>query len=426
MFQRFFKKSKKFHRVTNFVSQPLKNVKIQSFRTENFTNKTLHKRLCLPIAILNTPETAANGMATKELLSLNKGAGGRGAVSARVFATPRPEGTKMKILLGATILSAGFAFSGGAAYAADCGNVTIASMNWQSAEVAANLDKFILEKGYGCSAEIVTGDTVPTLTSMAEKGQPDIAPEAWVSLQPEIVKRGLEGGKVVAAAKILSDGAVQGWWIPKYLADANPDLKTIPDLFKHPELFPAPEDKSKGAVFNGPQGWGGTVVTAQLFKAFGGEKAGFTLIDTGSAAGLDGSIAKAYEAKQPWVGYYWAPTSLLGKYEMVKLGFGTEYDSAEWKRCTSVADCPDPKPNAWQVDDVQTLVSKSFADRAGPAMDYLNKRAWTNATVNKLIAWMTDNQATGEDGAKQFLKENEALWKGWVSPEVAEKVKAAL
>ncbi|WP_407816944.1 glycine betaine ABC transporter substrate-binding protein, partial [Staphylococcus aureus] len=85
-----------------------------------------------------------------------------------------------------------------------------------------------------------------------------------------------------------------------------------PDLFKHPELFPSPEDKSKGAVFNGPQGWGGTVVTAQLFKAFGGEKAGFTLVDTGSAAGLDGSIAKAYEAKQPWVGYYWAPTSLLG------------------------------------------------------------------------------------------------------------------
>lgn len=52
----------------------------------------------------------------------------------------------MKILLGATILSAGFALTGGAAFAADCGNVTIASMNWQSAEVAANLDKIILER----------------------------------------------------------------------------------------------------------------------------------------------------------------------------------------------------------------------------------------------------------------------------------------
>lgn len=41
-------------------------------------------------------------------------------------------------------------------------------------------------------------------------------------------------------------------------------------------------------------------MTAQLFKAYGGDKAGFTLVDTGSAAGSNGSIAKAYEAKQPW------------------------------------------------------------------------------------------------------------------------------
>ena len=332
----------------------------------------------------------------------------------------------MKALLASTVLAAGLMAMGGAASAAECGNVTIASMNWQSAEVAANLDKVILESGYGCTAEIVTGDTVPTLTSMAEKGEPDIAPEAWVSLQPELVKRGLEGGKVVAAAKILSDGAIQGWWIPKYIADAHPDIKTIPDLFKHPELFPAPEDKSKGAVFNGPQGWGGTVVTTQLFKANGGDKANFTLVDTGSAAGLDGSIAKAYEGKQPWVGYYWAPTSLLGKYEMVKLEHGVAADPAEWKRCNTVADCPDPKKNDWPKDKVQTLVTKAFADRAGPAMDYLNKRAWTNDTVNKLMAWMTDNQASGEEGAKHFLQENPDIWTPWVSPEVAEKVKAAL
>jgi glycine betaine/proline transport system substrate-binding protein len=333
---------------------------------------------------------------------------------------------KMKALLASTILAAGLLGLGSAASAAECGDVTIANMNWQSAEVAANIDKLILEAGYGCHAELVVGDTVPTLTSMAEKGEPDIAPEAWVSLQPEIVNRGLKDGKFVSAAKILSDGAIQGWWIPKYIAEAHPDIKTIPDLFKHPELFPAPEDKSKGAVFNGPQGWGGTVVTAQLFKAYGGDKANFTLVDTGSAAGLDGSIAKAYEAKQPWVGYYWAPTALLGKYEMVKLGYSVEYNADEWKRCTSIADCADPKENAWPSDSVETLVTKSFADRAGSAMDYLNKRAWTNDTVNKLIAWMSDNQASGEEGAKYFLKNNEDLWKAWVSPEAAEKIKASL
>jgi glycine betaine/proline transport system substrate-binding protein len=332
----------------------------------------------------------------------------------------------MKKLLATTCLAFGLFGLAGAANA-ECGDVTIASMNWQSAEVLAALDKIILSEGYGCNADIIVGDTVPTITSMIEKGEPDLAPEGWVDLLPDVVNRGLEEGKLVGAAVALSDGAVQGWWIPKYIADANPEIKTIDDALKHPELFPDPEDSSKGAVHNGPQGWGGTVVTAQLYKAYGGEAAGFNLIDTGSAAGLDGSIAKAYERKEGWVGYYWAPTALLGKYEMVKLEHGVPADAAEWKRCNTVADCPDPKKNDWPKDKVQTLVTKGFSERAGEdVMGYLNKRAWTNDTVNKLMAWMTDNQASGEDGAKHFLQENEALWTPWVSPEAAEKIKASL
>jgi glycine betaine/proline transport system substrate-binding protein len=311
--------------------------------------------------------------------------------------------------------------------AAGCGSVTIASMNWQSAEVISNLDKFILNEGYGCQAEITVGDTVPTITSMAEKGQPDIAPEAWIDLLPDVVAKGTQEGRIVKVGSPLPDGGNQGWWIPRYVADAHPDIKTIPDLLKHPELFPGEEDASKGAILNGPQGWGGTVVTAQLFKAYGGEKAGFTLIDTGSAAGLDGAIAKAYERKKSFATYYWAPTALLGKYPMVKLEAGVANDAAEWKRCNTVADCADPKPNAWPVDTIVTLVAKPFSEKAGPdVMSYLEKRSWSNETIGKLMAWMTDNQASGEDGARHFLKENKEIWAKWVSPDAAKKIEAAL
>lgn len=333
----------------------------------------------------------------------------------------------MRHRLAATCLALGLLAAAPPASAADCSDVTIASMNWQSAEVLANLDKFILSKGYGCSADIIVGDTVPTITSMVEKGKPEIAPEGWVDLLPQVVERGIKEGKLVVTGDALADGGVQGWWIPKYVADAHPDIKTIDDALKHPELFPDPEDSKKGAIYNGPQGWGGTVVTGQFYKAYGAEKAGFRLVDTGSAAGLDGSIAKAYERKQGWMGYYWAPTAILGKYAMVKLEHGVPLDMAEWKRCNTVATCPDPKKNDWPKDKVQTLVAKPFADKAGKeVMDYLTKRSWKNDVVNKVVAWMTDNQATGEEGAKHFLKQNEALWTGWVSPDAAKKIKAAL
>ena len=136
---------------------------------------------------------------------------------------------------------------------------------------------------------------------------------------------------------------------------------------------------------------------------------------------------RQYERKEGWVGYYWAPTALLGKYEMVRLDYGVDNDPAEWKRCNTVADCADPKPNAWPIDTIVTLVAKPFSEKAGPeVMDYLNKRSWSNQTLGQLMSWMTDNQASGEDGAKHFLEENKDVWKAWVTPEAAEKIEASL
>lgn len=161
----------------------------------------------------------------------------------------------MKKLLASTCLVFGLLGGASASNAADCGSPTIASMNWQSAEVLSAIDKIILNEGYGCSADITIGDTVPTITSMVEKGQPDIAPEAWADTLPEVVKRGVDEGKLVVAATALPDGGIQGWWIPKYVADAHPDIKTIGDLLKNPKLFPDAENPEKGAIVNGPQGW---------------------------------------------------------------------------------------------------------------------------------------------------------------------------
>ena len=67
---------------------------------------------------------------------------------------------------------------------AACGAVTIASMNWASAELMASVDKIILDKGYGCDVSVVPGDTMPTFTSMNEKGRPDVAPELWINAVP--------------------------------------------------------------------------------------------------------------------------------------------------------------------------------------------------------------------------------------------------
>lgn len=325
-----------------------------------------------------------------------------------------------KILLSAVAATA--LMSGSAAHAA-CGDVSLGSFSWQSSEAMAAVDQLILNAGYGCNASVVVGDTVPTITSMIEKGQPDIAPEATPSLLGEVATKGMAEGRITQIGTAISDGSVSGWYIPQYIAEANPDIKTVEDAMKRPDLFPSAEDASKGAIIQGPQGWGDTVVTAQLVKAM--NNPAFVMVPTGSAAALDGVIAKAYEQKQGIIAQYWSPTSLLAKYPMMRLEMA--HDADEWARCTSKQDCPDPKPNYWKATEMITLGSKGAAEKLGAdAAGYIAKRSWNQAEVGKVMAWMSDNQANGADGAKWFIKNMPEVWTKWVPADVAEKVKAGL
>lgn len=318
----------------------------------------------------------------------------------------------------AAVLSAG-------AVHAECGDVTLAAFSWQSAEVNAYVDQFILANGYGCNASVVAGDTVPTMTSMIEKGQPDMVSSVAVSLLGDFYKAGVDEGRVTQIGLGISDGSVSGWYIPSYVAEAHPEIKTIEDAIAHPELFAPGGEGTPGVVIQGPQGWGDTIVTAQLFKAFDAANKGWEMLPTGSGAALDAEIAKNYEQNVGFIATYWAPTSLIVQYPMVMLTGA--HDGAEYARCTTVQDCPDPKVNYWQPAVEATVASAPFLERMDPAVkEYLGKRTWTQAEVGKIMLWMTENQANGEDGAKWFFENMPEVWTQWVPADVAEKIKAAL
>ncbi len=330
----------------------------------------------------------------------------------------------MKALLSALVLIAGTIISS-QAWAA-CGKVTISDMNWPSATLMAHVDRLILKHGLGCDAVLVPGDTMPTATSMIEKGEPDVAPELWTNSFVKPLTKAINEKRLRIAGESLSDGGEEGFWVPKYMVEKDATLGTIQGVIKNAKLFKHTEDPSKSAFMGCPAGWNCQITAGHLFKALNLAKAGFVLVDPGSAAGLNGSIAKAYERRQPWFGYYWSPTAILGKYEMVKVDFGSGIDEAHYKACISQANCAKPKPTMYPRSPVQTLTTERFAGKAPDAFAYLGKRAFTNAAMNKQLVWIQKNQADGETAAIHFLKTEEVLWTRWVSTAVAAKVTKAV
>ncbi len=310
--------------------------------------------------------------------------------------------------------------------AAACGKVTISDMNWPSATLMAHVDRLILTYGYGCAAELVPGDTMPTGTSMIEKGEPDIAPELWSNSFTEALQQGVAEQRLRIAGKSLSDGGVEGFWVPQYMVDRDPALATLDGIKRNAKLFKHPEDPEKSAIYGCPSGWNCQISTGHLFEALKLADAGFDLIDPGSAAGLAGSIAKAYERGRPWFGYYWAPTPILGKYKMVKVDFGVGLDQAHWDSCISQSVCENPKPSMHPTARVITVTTEDFAKRAPAAYKYLTKRSFTNDAMNGFLVWIDDNQADGETAAVHFVKNYEAIWTRWVPADIAGKVRIAV
>jgi glycine betaine/proline transport system substrate-binding protein len=330
----------------------------------------------------------------------------------------------MMSLCAATAITA---LSGGVAQAA-CGTVTIAEMNWASAQAAARVDEFILKHGYGCNAETVPGDTMPTATSMTEKGRPDIAPELWMNNIKEPIEKAVNDKRLVIAGNVLENptkNAGEGWWVPTYMLEKNPELATIAGVKKNAALFKDPEDPNRGRLVGCPAGWACQISTANLFKAFEMEQAGFNLVDPGSGAALSGAITKAYNREEPILAYYWAPTALLSKLDMTRVDLGP-YDQKTFESCIGVNTCTDPKPNSFAPSEIKTVVSSKFANGQPEAMGYLKARVWPMKDFGAVLQYMEQEQASGKDAALYFLKTYPETWKKWVSTDAAAKIQTAL
>ena len=324
-----------------------------------------------------------------------------------------------------------FSFSAPGAIAQDsaeaCGTdrtIDIAEMTWPSAAALAHIHAVILETGFGCDVEIVTGDTVPTSSSMLTRGTPAIAPELWTSAIEEPWAEGVAAGDVVALSDAITDGTVEGWFIPRYVQEAHPELTSAEAVLARPDLFADPEEPDQGRLYSCPPGWACELSTSALFEAFDMDET-WNLFSPGSGGALDASIARAFTREEPILFYYWGPTAILGKYDAVQLELGEA--KPEVYVCNTDPDCDEPAGVTAYPSSPAIVGAAAWVQEEAPAVaEYFTKVGLSNAEISELLVFGDENQADAAATAENFLKTKQDLWTGWVSPEVAEKVKASL
>ena len=304
----------------------------------------------------------------------------------------------------------------GSAQAQECGEVTITEMDWGSAIIVTQVAKFLLEQGYGCSVTTVPSASVPALASVSETGKPDIITELWTNGAPAYVPL-LEAGKINELTRVLSDGGLEGLFIPVYLAEAHPELTTIEGVLANPDLV-------GNRMHNCPVGWNCQTVATNVAKGGGFAAAGIEDFVHGSGETLTASIGAAYAAKEPWFGYYWTPSLVMGKFPMVQVDLGPHDPSKQ--ACNSDKDCATPTMQSWPSSVVTTVVTSEFESSHPAETDLMRNLSFTNEMMISLLAWLDAEGASGDETAVYFLSTQQELWGSWINDAARGKLAALL
>lgn len=309
-----------------------------------------------------------------------------------------------------------------------CGSDTVdkkiifADAGWESIRFHNEVAKLILEEGYGYRTDVTNGSTSSTFLGLRQ-GDIHVYMEVWSNTIKKVYDEAIKSGDVKKVGVNFDDNR-QGLYVPTYMIKGDPkrnikpmapDLKSVTDLPKYWKLFVDPTNKNKGRIVGPPTGWEVYSIIEQKTKTYGLNKT-MNFFAPGSDTALTTSLTQAYEKGEPWVGYYWEPTWVMGKYDMTLLE-EPKFDEKIWKENYGTE---------FPKDEVGIAVHKDVPKNHPQVVEFLKKYKTSSQLTNEALAYMQTNDASEEEAAKWWMKKHMDVWTKWVPNDVAEKVKKAL
>jgi len=304
----------------------------------------------------------------------------------------------------------------------DKGVLVLADAGWDSIRFHNEVARLIIENGYGYKTKIIPGTTIVTFEGL-KRGDIDIYMEVWTD-NIETYPKAIENKEVLEVSVNFDDNR-QGFYVPTFVIEGDPerginplapDLKSIEDLPKYWEVFRDPEDKSKGRIYGAIPDWAADKIVSEKVENYGLDKT-YNLFRPGSGTALSTSMVDAVEKGKPWLGFYWEPEWIMGKYDMTYIE-EPAYDEEKWKNGGYVC--------AFPSLPVTVCVNKEMPEKAPEIVEFLKNYQTSAALTNEALAYMEENNVDVIDAAKWFLQQHKDLWASWVPQDVVDQVEEAL
>ena len=309
--------------------------------------------------------------------------------------------------------------------------IIFGEQDWDSAQVNNAIARFVLEEAYACDTDIIPGSTIP-MQQGAIRGDIDVLTEVWLDNPADFLPEALETGQIVDLGVLFDDGQ-QGFFVPRYLVEGDaergieplaPDLVTVEDIAEYAHLFQDPEQPNMGRFHNCIIGWVCEGINDGKMRAYGLDDH-FVSFPPGTGVALISSMQAAYLQGEPWFGYYWGPTWVLGRFDMIMLE-EPEYTDECWEHLNENLDDPEVAC-AYPPSVVHVGVSADFAANADEEIiDFFRNFELSSALVSDVLGYMEENDALPEEAAAYFFESQQDLWTQWLPEGAVERVQAAL
>ena len=293
---------------------------------------------------------------------------------------------------------------------------------WVNNAIAA----FIIERGYEYPVQSVFLTTLE-LEEALPQGAVDLNMEGWQQNNAEWYEEQIAKETIVNLGMTYEAGP-QFFMVPRWVAEEY-GIRTVFDLQDNWDLFEDPEDPSKGVLYECTIGSQCTEINKVKLEAYGLARY-FNTVSPASYASLAATLAAAQDQRRPILGYYWAPTALMGAYDWYVLE-EPAYSDECWRRVIAAATGESASPEqacAYETLPIDALAYSGLEQKAPDVVEMMMKMNVGLEPLNETLAWAVEN-AIGDDweqAAVHYFRTYEDRWRDWVTPEAYERISEAL
>ena len=287
--------------------------------------------------------------------------------------------------------------------AAACGDVVLNENSWVGSTANVYVLKNVLESKLKCKVKVLNiTEGQPAFQAMAD-GKIDIVLEDWQNLP------GTPYEKAKSVVSLGTNGitGVIGWYIPRYLLQQYPAMKTWRGIKGKESVFKSPESGSQGMFLGGDPSY--VQKDRALIKGLGLD---LKHVVAGAEPAQVARWTQLYKQKKPVLFYWYDPQYLNAQYQVVQV---------QLPRRT--ATCKDDEKKggdakqyacAYPSYRLDKLVSKEFLASGSPALKLVRSFKWTSKDQNFVANLISGKKLSKDKAAAQWVKANGKTVNGWL------------